>query len=66
MADPADVAEREMEREAARRSAEQSRMALERETSGKSTCACGEGISERRMELGAFRCMDCQEAVELG
>ena len=66
MADPADIAEREMERESARRSAEQSRMSLERLTSGKSECACGEGISDRRNELGAFRCMDCQEAAELG
>lgn len=65
MADPADLAGVEIEREEARRADARAYDAAARVMMGRSECACGESISAERKDLGAFRCMDCQEAYEL-
>ena len=64
MADPADLAGIEIEREEARRADARAIEAAARLLSGRSECACGEPISKERQDLGAFRCMDCQIEYE--
>ena len=60
MADIADRANEYMEEERQRSLAAM----LAKKGSGKPECDCGEPISERRQELGATRCIDCQNEEE--
>lgn len=63
MADIADRAGEYMERSQEAWNSSRAEMKA-RAITDKAECDCGEPISKRRQELGAIRCIDCQDAAE--